>query len=181
MSTAAPTNLFNPPDLQPVPFSTTLLVRDTCLCLYAQRAARALARRFDEALKPTGINNGQFSLLMSLNRPSGPNAPPGVPPATMSSVSQLLGMDRTTLTAAVKTLAARNLLKIVPDPKDRRIRHLRLTPDGMEVLRNAAPIWTKTHAEVEATLTSPDQLRTELNILAGQSAAPCAPVPVEPA
>lgn len=171
MSTAAPTNLSNSPDLQPVPFSTTLLVRDTCLCLYAQRAARALARRFDEALKPTGINNGQFSLLMSLNRPD----MPGVPPATMSSVSQLLGMDRTTLTAAVKTLAARNLLKIVPDPKDRRIRHLRLTPAGMDVLRNAAPIWAKTHAEVEATLTSPNQLRTELNILAGQSAAPCAP------
>jgi hypothetical protein len=35
-----------------VPFSTTLLVRDTCLCLHVQRAARALARRFDEALKP---------------------------------------------------------------------------------------------------------------------------------
>ena len=31
----------------PIPFSTTLHVRDNCLCLHAQRAARALARRFD--------------------------------------------------------------------------------------------------------------------------------------
>jgi hypothetical protein len=62
-----------------VPFSTTLLVRDNCLCLHVQRAARALARRFDDALRPVGLTNGQFSLLMSLNRPDAP----GVPRATV--------------------------------------------------------------------------------------------------
>ena len=35
-----------------VPFETTRFVRDTCLCLHLQRAARALARRFDDALRP---------------------------------------------------------------------------------------------------------------------------------
>jgi DNA-binding MarR family transcriptional regulator len=173
VSTVPKTNLVNLQNFEPVPFTTTLLVRDTCLCLYVQRAARALARRFDEALKPAGINNGQFSLLMSLNRPS----MPGVPPATMSSVAQLLGMDRTTLTAAVKTLAARGLLEVHPDTGDRRVRHLRLTPAGMEVLVQAVPIWTATHAEVEAALASPDQLRTALNQLSGQPSAPCAPTP----
>ncbi|MDB5363905.1 MAG: MarR family transcriptional regulator, partial [Rhodospirillales bacterium] len=39
-------------DLPIVPFEMTLHVRDACLCLHAQRAARALARRFDEALRP---------------------------------------------------------------------------------------------------------------------------------
>ena len=38
-----------------VPFETTLEVRDTCLCLHTQRAARALARRFDEALRPAAM------------------------------------------------------------------------------------------------------------------------------
>ncbi|RVO21769.1 MarR family transcriptional regulator, partial [Sinorhizobium meliloti] len=57
----------------PIPFSTTLFVRDTCLCLHVQRAARALARRFDEALRPLEITNGQFSLMMSLNRPDPPS------------------------------------------------------------------------------------------------------------
>ena len=52
-----------------VPYETTLLVRDCCLCLHVQRAARALARRFDEVLRPFHLTNGQFSLLMSLNRP----------------------------------------------------------------------------------------------------------------
>ena len=75
-----------------IPFATTILVRDSCLCLHAQRAARALARLFDNALKPVGINNGQFSLLMSLNRPE---------PPPMGPVANLLAMDRTTLTAAL--------------------------------------------------------------------------------
>jgi len=157
-------------NFQLVPFTTTLLVRDTCLCLHVQRAARALARHFDTALKPVGLTNGQFSLLMSLNRPK----MPGIPPATMSSVAQLLGMDRTTLTAAVKTLAARSLLELHPDALDRRVRHLRLTPAGHDLLAKAVPIWTATHAEVERGLRSPDQLRADLSTLSGQSAAPCA-------
>ena len=49
-----------------VPFETTLKVRDTCLCLHLRRAARAVGRRFDAALRPLGLTNGQFSLLMSL-------------------------------------------------------------------------------------------------------------------
>ena len=52
-----------------VPLETTLLVRDSCLCLHVQRAARTLARLFDDALRPVGITSGQFSLLMALNRP----------------------------------------------------------------------------------------------------------------
>src|SRR5580700_4599285 len=31
-----------------LPYETTQMVRDCCLCLHVQRAARALARRFDE-------------------------------------------------------------------------------------------------------------------------------------
>lgn len=76
-----------------IPFETTLLVRDTCLCLHVQRAARALARRFDDALRPFELTNGQFSLLMSLNRPE----PPGMGP-----VASLLAMDRTTLTSTLR-------------------------------------------------------------------------------
>jgi len=101
-----------------IPFATTLLVRDSCLCLHAQRAARALARLFDTALKPVGINNGQFSLLMSLNRPE---------PPPMGPVANLLAMDRTTLTAALKPLERRGLVSIEQDPKDKRGKRLRLS------------------------------------------------------
>ena len=99
-----------------IPFSTTLLVRDSCLCLHVQRAARALARRFDLALKPAGLTNGQFSLMMSLNRPD----MPGVPKATMRSVAELMGVDRTTLTAAARVLFDRGLIRIEAEADDRR-------------------------------------------------------------
>jgi len=89
---------------------TTHLIRDCCLCLHVQRTARALARRFDEALRPIGLTNGQFSLMVSLNRPE----PPG-----MKAVASLLAMDRTTLTAALKPLRRRGLVRIMADPADR--------------------------------------------------------------
>jgi DNA-binding MarR family transcriptional regulator len=137
-----------------VPFETTLLVRDTCLCLHAQRAARALARRFDEALRPVGLTNGQFSLLMSLNRPT---------PAPMRTVASLLAMDRTTLTAALKPLERRGLVELRPDPKDRRSRLITLTPDGSSLLARAVPIWESTHRAVQAlTDGDADRLRSQL-------------------
>ena len=142
-----------------VPFETTLEVRDTCLCLHTQRAARALARRFDEALRPVGLTNGQFSLLMSLNRPQ--------PPA-MGPVAKLLAMDRTTLTAALKPLEREGMVTVGINPEDRRSRLLILTDTGRETLALAVPIWRETHAEVEAALPGLNacELRITLQALA---------------
>ena len=141
-----------------VPYETTLLVRDCCLCLHVQRAARSLARRFDEALRPFGLTNGQFSLLMSLNRP--------IPPP-MGPVASLLAMDRTTLTAALKPLERRGLVKISPDPGDRRSRILQLTSEGQELLASAVPVWESTHGEVERLIPdgAPEALRRNLRAL----------------
>jgi DNA-binding MarR family transcriptional regulator len=139
---------------KPVPFATTLMVRDSCLCLHVQRAARALVRRFDEALRPLGMTSGQFSLLMSLNRPA---------PPTMKDVADLLAMDRTTLTAALKPLTRRSLVSIKVDKEDRRSRRLILTKAGEALLSAAVPIWKRTHAELERALPrSGDALRKDL-------------------
>src|ERR1700678_155382 len=88
-------------------------VRAHCLCLHVQRAARALARRFDEAFRPVGLTQGQFSLLTSLNRPE---------PPTMGAVADLLALDRTTLTANLKPLERRGLVRVAVDAHDRRSR-----------------------------------------------------------
>ena len=142
-----------------VSFETTHLVRDTCLCLHAQRAARALARLFDDALRPAGLTNGQFSLMMSLNRPE---------PPPMGPVAKLLAMDQTTLTAALKPLQRRGWVEVFPNPRDKRGRLLRLTPEGMRVLTAALPIWESTHAALEQTLPegNAERLRQDLQALA---------------
>nr|WP_255616809.1 MarR family transcriptional regulator [Aurantimonas sp. VKM B-3413] len=135
-----------------------MFVRDHCLCLHVQRAARALARRFDAALKPFGLTNGQFSLLMSLNRPQ---------PAPFGPVADLLAMDRTTLTAALKPLERQGLLTISVDPRDRRSRLLSLTPEGRQRLAAALPAWRETHAAIDAEHpdVDPDRLRADLKAL----------------
>lgn len=141
-----------------VPRETTLHVRDHCLCLHAQRAARALARRFDEAFRPLGLSSGQFSLMMALNRPE--------PPA-IGEVAGLLGMDRTTLTAALKPLERRGLVQVAPSPRDRRSRVTALTAAGRGLLAQAVPIWMKIHTETEGRLAAgeADRLRSTLDRL----------------
>jgi DNA-binding MarR family transcriptional regulator len=143
-----------------VPYRTTLLVRDCCLCLHVQRAARALARRFDEALRPLALTNGQFSLMMSLNRAEAPD---------IAAAAAFLAMDRTTLTAALKPLERRRLVKVSSDPADRRSRLLTLTPQGKRLLALAVPVWKRTHRDIEGKLPSgdPDRLRTNLRALSG--------------
>jgi DNA-binding MarR family transcriptional regulator len=130
-------------------------VRDTCLCLHAQRAARSMARRFDEALAPLRLTNGQFSLLVSLNRPA---------PPPLGAVAALLAMDRTTLTANLKPLQRRRLVKVAVDKNDKRSHLLVLTPAGKALLGKALPIWRKTHGEVDRALSKSqlDNLRAGL-------------------
>jgi DNA-binding MarR family transcriptional regulator len=145
-------------NVRELPFEVTPVVRDCCLCLHAQRAARALARRFDDALRPLDLTNGQFSLLMALNRPT---------PPKLGSVAELLAMDRTTLTAALKVLERRRLVKVTVDKKDRRSRLLAITSAGRVLLNKAFPIWQKTHAAIEAKVAAvkPDTLRAALRAM----------------
>ena len=128
------------------------------LCLHLQRAARAVARRFDAALRPLSLTNGQFSLLMSLNREEAPS---------IGSVSALLAMDRTTLTANLKPLERRGLVKVSIDDADKRTRRLKLTPAGRALLVAAVPIWKQTHANVEKLLprANSEELRVDLRVL----------------
>ena len=95
---------------------------------------------------------------MSLNRPE---------PPTIGSVSALLAMDRTTLTAALKPLERRGLVRVTTDNADRRLRRLLLTPAGRAVLAGAVPVWRDTHAAIDRLLphAKPETLRRDLRAL----------------
>ena len=140
-----------------LPIEITHHVRDHCLCMHLQRAARAAARHFDDALRPLGLTSGQFSILMSLNRPDAPG---------ISAVADLLAMDRTTLTANLKPLERRGLVRVNVDEKDRRGRRLSLTPEGKNLLISAYPCWEEAHKSLEAKLVDPASLRQGLITLA---------------
>jgi DNA-binding MarR family transcriptional regulator len=141
-----------------VSHQTTAYVRDTCLCLHAQRAARALARRFDQALRPVGLTNSQFSLLNALN---------GLKPKTQGAVAALLGADRTTLTAALKPLIRQGLARISADADDGRVRRIALTAQGRGRLAAALPLWAEAHGALKAELDGAHlrRIRHDLNAL----------------
>ena len=118
-----------------------------------------MARHFDELMRPAGLTSGQFSILMSLNRPE---------PPTIRSVAELLAMDRTTLTANLKPLERRGLVRIRVDAADRRNRRLVLTAAGRRHLIAALPAWENGHATIEPILAgaNADRLRADLRSLA---------------
>jgi DNA-binding MarR family transcriptional regulator len=96
---------------------------------------------------------------MSLNRPE---------PPTMRAVAELLAMDRTTLTANLKPLERRGLVRIKIDQDDRRSRRLVLTAKGRAALIAALPAWQEGHAAIEPVLAGrkTNRLRTDLRALA---------------
>jgi DNA-binding MarR family transcriptional regulator len=138
----------------PAAFATTLHVKDHCLCLHAQRAARRLSRRFDEAFRPLGITSGQFSLLNALYRPK---------PPTIGAVAEVLALDRSTVSANLKPRERLGAVSVTVDPDDRRGRRAGLTDAGRALLARATPIWIEEHARLEAGLVADaDALRAGL-------------------
>ena len=142
-----------------IPIETGREVRDRCLCFHTQRAARMLARRFDNAFLPFGITNQQFSMMMMLNNAGNPS---------IGQVADFLAMDRTTLTAALKALERRGFVTIARDEDDRRSKRISLKPAGMKSLKSALPVWRSEHAKVEAEMrgADPNTLREMLRAVA---------------
>ena len=132
-------------------------IRDECLCLAAQRAARLLARRFDQVFAPLGITNGQFSLMVALS---------GTWKPRLGELAQFLAMDSTTMTAAVKTLERGGFVTLTPDETDARARKPALTDQGRHVVTSAIPLWQAEHKAVQ--VGSPGQNVRDLARALGQ-------------
>lgn len=129
-----------------------------CVCLGVRKAARLVARRYDDAFRPLGITSGQFSILAALLRDG------AVP---LGSLADVLGMDRTTLNRNLKPLEATALIVTTHDKSDARVRGLQLTPGGRALLNRAIPIWAEVQADSQKRLTKSgwSQFRSYLRAL----------------
>jgi len=123
----------------------TRMVRENCLCLRVQRASRAIGRMFDEAFRPFGLTNFQFSLLMMLNRPS---------PPTIGGLAESLAMDRTTITANLKPLERRGLVIVRRDDSDSRVKLVALTSAGRSLLAKCVEHWQAANDAVRTRLSA---------------------------
>lgn len=122
-------------------------IRDHCLCLATQRAARVLARRFDRIFAHLGLTNGQFSILVALSGQSKPR---------LGQLADFLAMDSTTMTAALKTLQKNGFVVLLRDETDARARRPTLTEAGRDILGHAVPLWKEEHQKVQAEIVHAD-------------------------
>ncbi|HVS14030.1 MAG TPA: winged helix-turn-helix transcriptional regulator [Thermoanaerobaculia bacterium] len=102
-----------------------------CACFHLRRATRAVTQLYDEALRPAGIRATQLALLSVLRERS---------PVNIVELSEILGLDRTTLTRNLGPLERDALLTIEPGA-DRRTREVSITEAGRERLTVAVPLW----------------------------------------
>ena len=116
-----------------------------CLGFSVRRAARAIARHYDEALAALDIKGTQFSLMNAVQLMDG---------APISALAHALVMDRTTLTRNLRPLQQKGLLEIRPG-EDRRNRFVTLTPQGVGLLGKALPLWAATHGRLVAQMGAP--------------------------
>jgi DNA-binding MarR family transcriptional regulator len=113
---------------------------DIRICAHAnlRKAMRVVSQAYDAALRPSGLKATQFTLLAVL---AGQGALP------LTRLSDILVMDRTTLTRNLKPLMAKGWLEEGRE-KDERIRLISITDAGREVVADATPRWADAQSQI---------------------------------
>lgn len=102
-----------------------------CACFNLRKASRVITQLFDQSIQPGGLRGTQFSILAVLSFAG---------PQTVTRLSELLLMDRTTLTRNLKPLERQGLIKL-KHGKDRRVRTATITQKGLKTFEKAIPLW----------------------------------------
>jgi DNA-binding MarR family transcriptional regulator len=122
-----------------------LVATAQCLCLAARRAARAITRSFDQALRAEGLKATQFTLLASLAL-KGPQ-PVGV-------LADFIGLERTTLTRNLAVLKKRGLIELSLG-EDARARIVSMTAAGRRKLNRAYAPWRVVQDRLTESMGAP--------------------------
>lgn len=110
----------------------------TCMGFHMRRASRILTQVYDAALRPVGLVQTQFTLLVAIY--SFESIP-------ITQLAHELSADQTTVTRNLKLLEKRKLIAINPG-EDRRTKWVSLTAEGKTLLAEAMPLWEQVQAEL---------------------------------
>src|ERR1051326_6525948 len=119
-----------------------LLKAQGCTNMRVRQTARALTDFYDLVMAPSGLHSNQFTLLIPLH------LQPGL---TIGQLTQITGLDRTTLARNLDLLRLRQLLCVQPG-EDQRTRVIHLTEQGREALKRALPLWEQAQQHVAGAL-----------------------------
>lgn len=130
-----------------------------CASFNFRRASRAITALYDKALQASGIRSTQFAILTAVAKSQ---------PVSISTISEILIMDATTLTRSLQLLRKQGLIAISPRGKMRQ-RFLNLTLQGEKTLARAIPLWRGIQQKFEEKAGGSDHwraLRSELESMA---------------
>ena len=113
-----------------------------CSSLNLRRAARAASTFLDHYLSPLGLRAPQFGVLSAIDKLGATH---------MTALADYMVTDRTTLTRNL-ALLERDGLVAVAQGRDRRVREIQLTQSGIDLLRNARPLWAKSEEDIRSQL-----------------------------
>jgi len=101
--------------------------------------AQLVRRQADQRARSHGMTRAQWAVLARLERE------PGI---TQSQLAALTDVEPITIGRLVDRLQANGLLDREPDPADRRIWHLRLTPKSAPILKQIAAFRRQLHEDM---------------------------------
>ena len=125
--------------------------------LHLLRTGDVVFGLIERNLAKHSLSQGGFGVLMLLLKsaddgagktPRGRSAPG---PRTPTELAESAGVTRATMTGLIDTLERDNLVRREPDPNDRRMMSVRLTPRAERFLRELLP----SHFELTARLMQP--------------------------
>ena len=117
---------------------------EDCISFIVGKAAQQVARRAREKLEPHDVTPTQYGVLKVLSDADG---------QTGAELGARLGIDSATTTGVADRLAANGLLERRPDPQDRRLQRLFLTPKRAPVSRSSTARWISSIARSKPNST----------------------------
>jgi len=111
-------------------------------------ARRSIKQAVQRAARPLQLTPPQFWFL---------NAARELPGASLGDVARRQHMDPPTASRIAEGLAARGLLKVEADPRDRRVMRVALTPAGVRLAQRIAPIASGVRAAVVHGMSAREQ------------------------
>ena len=128
----------------------TLLAHEALLNIYY--SASCLKKKAGEFLRPFGLTDVQFNLMMLLKYQSELNQ--GLSQAQLSS---MMLVNRANITSLIDRMEKADLVIRTPAPTDRRSNIVKLTGRGRELLAQIEPLYTKEVKRIMAALKLNEQ------------------------
>ncbi|MFW9928836.1 MAG: MarR family winged helix-turn-helix transcriptional regulator [Candidatus Thorarchaeota archaeon] len=130
----------------------------SCMCTNLRITARIISQIYDQELSSIKIKATQFTLLVAIAYRKS---------ITITDLSEMLGMDITSLSRGLKILEKNDYIHISTNKDDKRSKNVTVTEDGKKIIVKAIPMWTRAQQKVERKY-SKDKMKdilSNLNLL----------------